>query len=98
MKVEEELRFLQLIDNDEKEAWHLNFWKLTDETEQEFERIVKGCKGSDIDQIFPDDFYNEMMRQIKYFNEHGIRIDGTIPWLVEHFGSVEKTMEWAINA
>lgn len=95
---EEELKLLEMIEVDETEAWHLNFWKLTDETEKQFQLSLKTYTDGDLDIIFKKDFYNEMMRQIRYFNKHRIRIDGTTPWIVEYFGSIEKTMEWAINA
>lgn len=94
----EELKLLEIISADETEDWSINFWKLTDEMEKEFEKHIRGHKGDDLESLFPKDFYNEMIRQIKYYNTHDVRVDGTIPWLVEHFGSIEKTMEWALNA
>lgn len=98
MKLEDELKFLELVDGNDNESWWLNFWKLTDETEREFQRLLFDYKGDDVDSIFPKDFYNEMMYQIRYFNKHRVRVDGTTPWIVNYFGSIEKTMEWAINA
>lgn len=78
----DELKFLELLEKENPIHWRVDFWKLTKEAKNEIQEFVDLWKanGRRVEGLKqPDDFNDRMMVQIRYYDKHKKRIDGTIP-------------------
>lgn len=81
-----ELDFLELLEKEQPINWSVDFWKLTANAKAEIQEFVDKWKanGRRVEGLKqPDDFINRMIDQIRYYDMHKMKIDGTIPTDIE---------------
>lgn len=78
----EELKLLELLEEENPIHWRVDFWKMTDSVHQRLQVIVDGWKANNCCEKLvelPEGFKEEMIDQIRYYDMHKMKIDGTFP-------------------
>lgn len=80
--IKSELKLLEQLEKEQPINWGVDFWKMTTEVHQKLQEIVNRWKANNGRQKIvqlPEGFKDGMIEQIRYYDKHKVKIDGTVP-------------------